>query len=497
MLKLLTSSQMRQADAFTIKSRSIDSMALMETAAEAFVSCFKDEYPNLNSIISIYCGTGNNGGDGLVIARLLEDAGYLVNQVIIARFSEKSSREFDVNFLRLKEYRIPIREITRISELEQENADILIDALLGSGLNKSLSGEWAALVHWLNKLGKNIVSVDIPTGFKAEGPVGKDELAVVSNLTITFQRPKINFFLPESAGIIKTLRVVPIGLDEAFMQKTEGSEFLLMDVDIRKRLKNRSPFSHKGTFGHALIIAGEVETMGAALLSAKACVYSGAGLTTACIPAAGLTALNTRIPEVMAVLRKEGIPLTINWATYQALGVGPGIGISHSAYTLFTQVLREYKRPLVLDADALNLISANYELMQILPEGSVLTPHVKEFDRLFGDHQNWWERIETGKDRAATLGCTIVLKNRYTMIFTSKGKCLFNPTGCASMSTGGMGDVLTGMITSFIAQGYSPEDAAILAVYIHGAAGEQTDDYVVPPSALIKKLPAVISDYLT
>lgn len=498
MLKLLSASQMREADAHTIASKPIASIHLMENASQAFVDLFKEEFPDRTAKISVYCGTGNNGGDGLAIARLLSSQGYENVEVKIARFSGKSTTDFESNFSRLKQSGLSIKEFSQASDAGEEEAGIIIDALLGSGLNKPLSGEWEKLVNWMNGLGKTIVSVDIPTGFKSEGTVDANDIAIHSDLTITFQRPKISFLLPEAADFVQYFEVADIGLDEGFIQNAESPYLMLTGQDVTSRLKARLPFSHKGTFGHALLIAGAAETMGAALLSAEACVYAGAGLTSACIPAEGLTALNTSVPEVMAVIREKDHSLPgVKWDKYQSVAVGPGLGTGEHSLRMLKETLRNFRKPVVIDADALNLIAANYEIMQLVPEFSIFTPHVKEFDRLFGEHKNWWERLGSGIDRAVTLGCTIILKNRYTIIFTSDGKCLFNPTGSPAMASGGMGDVLTGIIASFLAQGYSPSDAAILGVYLHGAAGESLNGYVVPPSRLIEALPETILKYLS
>lgn len=491
MLKLLTAQQMREADAYTIASKGISSIDLMEAASKAFVALFKEEYPDRNLSIAVYCGTGNNGGDGLAIARLLYSAGYNSVQVVIARFSERTTGDFEINYRRLAQLPgLALRELKSASDIQEEPASVIIDALLGSGLNKPLSDQWKELVAWLNRQEKTVIAVDVPAGLPSEGPVNKEDTVLKADLAISFQRPKINFLLPDSASHVRDFRVADIGLDEAFIQKCGGPYYLTEESDVRSRLKARERFSHKGTFGHALLVAGAPETMGAALLASRACLNAGAGLTTACIPSSGLTALNTAAPEIMALLREEPfLQGSVDWGRYQAVGVGPGLGTGRSGLAALEAVLKSFQKAVVFDADALNLLAANYELMQQVPEGSVFTPHLKEFDRLFGKHSNWWSRIETGIDRAATLGCTIVLKNRYTIVFTPEGSCFFNPTGGPSMSTGGMGDVLTGVITSFIAQGYEPAAAALLGVYVHGAAGDTLRGYVVSPSRLIDELP--------
>lgn len=497
MENLLYTEQMRASDAHTIKSVRISSVELMEKAGNAFVNFFVTEYSEKYNKIAIYCGTGNNGGDGLAIARLLHDRGYRDLDVKIIRFSEKSSDDFEANLRALGTCNVPVQEISDAAQLQEEPAVLLIDAMLGSGLHKPLSGKWEELVSKINSWNKKVVAVDMPTGFRAEGPLAAGDCIVRASLAVTFQRPKINFLLPESAYFLEQHRVVDIGLDEEFMQSLSSPYKLIEKTDIACRLLKRSEFAHKGTYGHALLIAGSPETMGAALLSAEACLYAGAGLTTACIPEEGLTALNSRSPEIMALLRKKNLELEFQPAKYTSLAIGPGLGTGDSSLQLLTKVMRSYQKPMVFDADALNLIADNYELVQLLPEGSVLTPHMKEFDRLFGEHKSWWERLETGRDRATTLGCTLVLKNRYTIIFLPDGTCLFNPTGSPAMATGGMGDVLTGIITSFMAQGFKPEDAALLGVYLHGAVGQNTPDYVIPASDLLRKLPSTIASYLT
>ncbi|EOR92612.1 NAD(P)HX epimerase [Arcticibacter svalbardensis MN12-7] len=492
MENILSAAQMRDTDAHTCTTFNLSSLQLMEQASQSFVKAFSRTYPERYLKIAVYCGTGNNGGDGLAIARLLYQEGYNHLDVKIARFSDKSSDDFDANLVDIESSHIPVAELKHAAELDVEEAELIIDALIGSGLNKPLEGELRMLVEKINKLDKVVVAVDIPTGFKSEGAMKLSDTVLVADLVISFQRAKVNFFLPESAGFIREIKVVDIGLNEHYIQSLQTPYYLITQKDITSRLKRRAKFTHKGTYGHALIIAGAPKTMGAALLSAEACMCTGAGLTTACVPEEGLTALNTRVPEVMAILN-ENVNEDLTWKTYQAVGIGPGIGSSPESLALLTKTLKEYNKPVVIDADALNLIGQHHELMQIIPEGSVLTPHVKEFDRLFGEHVSWWDRVVTGIDRAKTMGCTILLKNQYTMIFTRDGKCLFNPTGSPAMASGGMGDVLTGIITSFIAQGYSPEDAVILGAYIHGAAGEEGNDYVVPASSLIKRLPATIA----
>jgi len=492
MQTLLTSIQMRTADAFTIANLPIASIDLMEKAARTFVKSFLADEFDGSKIITIFCGKGNNGGDGLAIAHLLLNNGCENVKVYIVNFSDKQSTDFAINLQRLDESKCKIVVIDKAADLKNIKTDIVIDAILGSGLNKPLTGEYADLVKYINKLNKKVYAVDVPTGFPAEGSIAKDYNGIKAYKTICFQRPKINFFFPESAFATETFEVVDIGLDEAFIQKQKSDFLLVEESDIQAMLKPRKLFSHKGTYGHALIIAGTTNTMGAALLSSMASLHTGAGLTTACIPQSGLTALNTILPEVMALPRDEYTRIE-NPAKYQAIAIGPGLGVSPENEKLIESLLFSQQR-LIIDADALNILGEKPELLEKLPENTVLTPHMKEFDRIFGEHENWWSRLQTAREKAQALKIIIVLKNQFTFICVPEGKIYINPTGNPAMAQGGMGDVLTGIITALIAQDYSPADAAIFACYIHGKAGDNLamDSMVVNASRVAKEISAEI-----
>lgn len=470
MQKLLTSVQMRKADEHAIANLPIASIDLMEKAARAFVQSFlRDEF-DANQNIAVFCGKGNNGGDGLAIAHLLCNNGCENVKVYIVNFSSKQTGDFAINLQRLDESRCKKTIINKASDLKNVKADIIIDAILGSGLNKPLEGEYVDLVKYINKLNKKVYAVDVPTGFLTEGRIPSDYNGIAAYKTICFERPKINFFFPESALATETYEVVAIGLDENFMQKQESDFLLTEKTDIRNMLKTRKLFSHKGTYGHALIVAGNTNTMGAALLSLKACLHTGAGLITACIPPSGLIALNTNLPEVMALPREEYTRIE-NPTKFQAIAIGPGLGLSTENEKLLESLIITNK-PLVVDADALNTLAERPDLIDKLAENSILTPHMKEFDRLFGDHENWWDRVSTAKLQAERLKVVIILKNQFTFICLPNGKIHINPTGNPAMAQGGMGDVLTGAIVAFLAQKYSSAEAAILACYVHGKAGD-------------------------
>jgi hydroxyethylthiazole kinase-like uncharacterized protein yjeF len=470
MKNLLSAKQMRDADAFTIKNKEITSIDLMESAAMAFVKAFAEEVPDHESSIAVLCGRGNNGGDGLAAARLLKDKGYTNVFVYLVAFSDKESEDYKANLKKLEDLWFPMLSLSKAEDLPDLKEEVIIDAVLGSGLNAELKGPYRELAIKVNAMNRRVIAIDVPTGFPAEGELRKDSIYLKADLVICFERPKINFFFPESAAALKHFRVVPIGLDEDFIEQCESTYHLLEASDIRELVKPRDLFTHKGTYGHALIIAGQQQTMGAALLAARACLNAGAGLTTVSIPETGLTALNTSLPEVMYLDRAD--LSAANLQKFNAVAVGPGLGTGKES----TEMLKNtflLNRPLILDADALNIIGNHPELLNHLPSDSVLTPHMKEFDHLFGKHQSWWERLETARKRAVSLNCVIVLKNQFTFIIDQSGSVTLNSTGNPAMAQGGMGDVLTGLIASFAAQGYSAGNAAVIACYLHGKSGDE------------------------
>lgn len=497
MLQLLTSSQTREADAYTIKNKPISSINLMESASRAFVKAFIEEIPDKATHISVYCGTGNNGGDGLATARLLKEQAYDSISVKIMRFSPKESADFKINLDRLKLSGIPLIELSDANHLPKENASVIIDALIGSGLNKALEGDLKTLIIQLNKLKMKVIAVDVPSGFPAEGIIDTSATVLKAKLTITFQQPKINFFFPESAEATERFAVTDIGLDEDFIQSLPGPWKLIEEKDLKGLVKTRKAFSHKGSYGHALIIAGNTRTMGAALLCADACLHSGAGLTTACIPEKGMPALNAYAPEVMTISREE-LESEVNSCKFNSIAIGPGLGTNSNATELVKLALN-FNIPLLIDADALNILAANPELLNKLPANTIICPHMKEFDRLFGISASWWDRINLALRKAKELNLLIILKNRYTFIALPEGDILINPTGNPAMAVGGMGDVLSGMIAAFLAQGYSAKQAAMLGCFIHGKAGDilhqEMGMYSIPPGELTMILPEVIQSF--
>jgi ADP-dependent NAD(P)H-hydrate dehydratase len=305
-------------------------------------------------------------------------------------------------------------------------------------------------------------------------------------------KTRLNDFLPDASA--------PAAAVAGRGMQAEVDFRIIGPDDIRLLFKVRKQFSHKGIYGHALIIAGAPQTMGAALLCAMGCLHAGAGLTTAAIPESGLTALNTLLPEVMYTDRKS-LDEAKGFKSYNTVAIGPGLlpemGSNRKNLTLI-QALWASKLPVVADADMLSFLAKSKQDFRRLAKGSILTPHMKEFDRLFGAHENWWLRIQTAVEQAKKRKITIVLKNRYTFVIHTDGVVYINPTGNPAMAQGGMGDVLTGIITAYIAQGYNSSDAALLGCYFHGLAGDQLADtsFSLTASQLALQLPKTIKDFL-
>lgn len=486
----MTAAQTRDADRYTIEHVPIASIDLMEKASVAFVAAFMRRYPDKHTSILICCGTGNNGGDGLAIARLLQAQGYDGIAVWIARFAARESDDFAANLARLHHTPIPVTEFFPADEFPAIQQHVLIDAVLGSGLNKPLDSDWLRLAQHVNEACCETVAVDVPSGLRSDGIMPDNEPAIHADEVITFHRPKLSFFFPESARAMAAFQVVDIGLDNDFIERLRGDYRLVEATDIQRIYRRRERFSHKGSYGHTLIVAGSGHTMGAALLACGASLYAGAGLTSVSIPEEGLEALNARYPEVMYCPRTEA---ATSVETFDAVAIGPGLGVD---YPQMQSMLTTPATPIVVDADALTFLSENQDILSEIPPRSILTPHMKEFDRLFGPHSSWWDRVQTARKQAAALQLIIILKNRYTFIVLPDGNIAINPTGNPAMASGGMGDVLTGVLVSFLAQGYAPHEAALLGCYLHGLAGDRlftAGMAVVPATRVIAELPYAIA----
>lgn len=495
-MKILSSEQVRAADQYTIKNEPIASIGLMERAASIFCEWFIENFDKQNTV-HIFCGQGNNGGDGLVIARILLKNGYTV-QTSILKLKDKGSPDFEENLKKLKKVKkSQLKIIEKKKDIPKEiEANIIIDALFGSGLDRALKGLPAQLVTQLNLENALKVAVDIPSGLKADE--NSEGVIFMANYTFCFERPKQAFFLAQNAAYVGYWNFRSIGLSKNFISTLKSNNQLITFKEASILLRERSKFSHKGTYGHAMIIGGSHGKSGAVVLATKACMHTGAGLCSAHIPSYATTALHAAIPEAMLsidahkyLVSKVEIPEKVN-----ALGVGPGIGQGEISEAALKELIDNTSLPSVWDADALNLLAKNPDYLKKLPKESILTPHPKEFERLFGETKNNWEQIELLRNKAQELNLVIVLKGAHTAIALPDGNIWWNNTGNPGMATGGSGDVLTGFITGFLAQKYSPEQAAILSVYLHGLAGDLALEALHPNYMLASDLIHYFNDAL-
>ncbi|TNE60442.1 MAG: NAD(P)H-hydrate dehydratase [Bacteroidetes bacterium] len=472
-MKVFSTEQIRNWDQFTITHEPIESLALMNRAAGVFTDWFVTLYPDTERPVCIFAGTGNNGGDGVAVARMLHQLFYRV-KVFVCDFSGKHSADFDAQISALPPNRAVSVQVLRTGDPFPEiDADaVLIDALFGSGLSRPLTGIWAEWIGMLNSLSNEKVAIDLPSGLFADkyspGPFLR------AHRTLTFEAPKLAFFFPESVIATGVWEAVSIGLHPDYAEQTESPYRYLTHEDARSLYRPRQKFSHKGTYGHALLINGSKGKMGAAVLAAGACLRSGAGLLTLHTPQCGYPILQTTVPEAMCSLdtSEEEWTQLPDLHTYTAIGVGCGIGQSPKTAQALKRLLQKASAPLILDADALNLLAAHPNWWQFVPEGSILTPHPKEFERLFGKSTDAFSRNTLQRTKAQEHRIYIVLKGAHTAIAAPDGSCWFNSSGNPGMATGGSGDVLTGLLTGLRAQGYTPLETCLLGVYMHGLAGD-------------------------
>lgn len=474
-MKILPIEKIRLADAYTIKNEPIKDIDLMERAATACFNWIKKKIKKTDSI-SIFCGTGNNGGDGMALARLLSDINNNIN-VYFIKYSDKISDTCKTNYNRLKNIKtIKITDIRPEDNLPNiENSDLIIDAVFGSGLSKAVKGFIADIFNKINKSKAIVVSIDVPSGlFCDKTNIDLDGAVINADYTLTFQFAKFSFLFPENEKFIGNWQVLPIGLHPDFINNTKVENYFIRGNDIKSILKFRRKFSHKGNFGHALLIAGSYGKTGAAVLSTKACLRSGVGLLTTHIPKTGYNILQTAIPEAMTSIDASDkifseLPDLLK---YNAIGIGPGIGRENESQNAFKLLIQNSPVPLVIDADAINILGENKTWIAFLPENSILTPHPKEFERIAGKTNNNFERYNLQREFSIKNKVYIVLKGAHTAISCPDGNVYFNSTGNPGMATAGSGDVLTGIILSLFAQGYSSKQASLLGVFIHGLAGD-------------------------
>ena len=478
-MKIFSAAHTRQLDQATIQEQHLTSAELMERAATAFLSWFCGYLsPAEAGEILVLCGPGNNGGDGLAAARLLHQASYRVRVALLP--AEKQSADWQHNRERLPET-VPIVEISNAQLPEIPPATVVIDALFGTGLTRPLTGLPAVVVAQLNAAHAQVVAIDIPSGLFADAPQSADSVVVQAHHTVSFSLPKLAFLLPQNAGFVGEWHVEDIGLSSQFIADT-ATPWHYTDADtVAGALPARPKFSHKGTFGHALLLAGSRGKIGAAVLAAGGCLRGGVGLLTARVPGCGYDIFQTSVPEAMCLADPQTnfISELPDLTPYQAVGIGPGFGQAEASLAVLRQLLeataeaRPKPLPLVIDADALNLLGQHRKLLELLPANTVLTPHPKEFERLAGPARDDYHRLDLLRDFAQKYRCLVVLKGAYSCLATPAGELHFNGTGNAGMATGGSGDVLTGLLLALRADArLLPLEAVRLGVYAHGRAGD-------------------------
>lgn len=472
-MKIFSTSQVRQLDQYTIQHEPVASIDLMERAADALFEAYTEIFPKGKPVL-IFAGPGNNGGDALALARKLLKLKVDVSVVLL--HNGKLSADGEDNKQRLlsthPEVITESIEKLRISQLKENT--IIVDGLFGSGLSRPLEGIFAEAVNWINQSGYEVLSIDIPSGLQGEKNENLEVPIVKASHTFSLQFPKLAFLLPETASFVGDWTVLNINIHPDAISTTSSNYHLLTKNDLQPHLLKRQKFTHKGDFGHVLIFAGSKDMAGAAILSAKAALRTGAGLVTVHSAASNRVILQSAVPEVIfqSDSDEQWISETGDPDMQQTIAVGPGIRVNDTTTQFLKTLLTKQSKPMILDADALNIIGQNKAWLNHIPEKSILTPHPKEFERLFGPTANSYERMNLASEISQEKKLILILKGAHTEIFLPDGNIIFNSTGNPGMSTAGSGDVLTGMLAALLAQNYQPETAALLGVFLHGMSAD-------------------------
>jgi NAD(P)H-hydrate epimerase len=500
LMKVLKVRQIQDWDRFTIQNEPIASIDLMERASRVFTDWVIAKHIRKKNRILIIVSKGNNGGDGLAVARMLADHGCEVH-VIIFHIQSQASPDFSRNLERLRFKQLAITEIQKGDPLpDLRNYELIIDGIFGSGLTRPVEGYWASLVGHINAQEIPVCAIDIPSGMFADCDTPLGAAVVKADACLSFEVPKLAFFFPSNEQHLNSWELRSIGLLAEFPGIRESKYDVTETLQVAKKLKTRRRFAHKGDFGKLLIAAGKRGMGGAAVLATKAALRSGAGLVFTLSADCNYNILQTSAPEAMFIsgFGDDHLMASPELDKYQALGIGPGLGTHEATRSFLTQALESFDKPMILDADALNIISKEPHLLYKIPKRSILTPHPGEFNRLFGLTNSDAERLELLSAHARELELTIILKGAYTAIARPDGSVSFNTTGNPGMATGGSGDVLTGLLTGLLAQGYSPEDAAVIGVHLHGIAGDlaakDKGQHGLTASDLIHYLPAGLKE---
>ncbi|MDR1500387.1 MAG: NAD(P)H-hydrate dehydratase [Tannerellaceae bacterium] len=479
MIKILSSKDIKALEALTVQKEPVNAEDLVERAAKAFTAVFARRFPATKRVV-VFAGQGGNGADALAIARLLIER-YSFIRVETFFFNAPSghiSETCDVHRGRLKAVRgVVFTEVrSHFNPPALKKDDIVIDGLFGIGLNRELSGGFAGVAGYINSSSATVVAVDIPSGLPADGGWGgtASSFIIRAAVTISFAFPKLSFMMAGSYPFVGEWEVVDIGLDRKSVDEMAASSYLLEAADVTCRLPARRKSDHKGIFGHALLVAGSRQMGGAAILAAGGCMRAGAGKLTVHTTASCAAALLSRVPEAMVSVDGDAPHITYAPAAdgYNAVAVGPGLGLHPGTAAAVRWLLGSVNCPVVVDGDALNMVAGDKNMLSLMPKGSILTPHIKEFDRIAGESASDSERLTKAKALAGRHSLVIVLKGANTAICAPSGDTFFNNTGNPGLATAGSGDVLTGIILGLLAAGCTPLDAAICGAYIHGLAAD-------------------------
>lgn len=468
-MKIFSAEQIRNADTFTILHEPITSLNLMERAAAAITQWILKN-SKTHQKFAVFCGNGNNGGNGFAIARMLYLKGFDVEVFISSQ--PKFSLDAQINLERL----VQISGISVANFQMAKSFDLkdytLIDCLFGTGLSREISGEYKDIIEFLNTFNGPKISVDIPSGLYADVMVNADNTVFNADDTLTFQFWKKSFLHPETGIYCGKVHVLNIGLHEVYIENTPTDLYSVDETLIRTIYKKRADFAHKGNFGKSCLVAGSCSKTGAAIIAVKAALRTGTGLTWILAPECSRIILQISCPEAMFINGGSKCITEISTENDFTVGLGPGIGTDSATQKALLNFIMQQKRPVILDADALNIIAQNPTYLEKIPKNSILTPHPKEFAALFGTSENSFERLELATKKSRELGLIIVLKDHHTQTILPDGKIFYNTSGNSGMAKGGNGDALTGIITALLAQGYAPQDAAVFGVWLHGKAGD-------------------------
>ena len=495
-MQILSAKQIRKIDQLTIEREPISSLDLMERAGTQLVNALLTDTRYKRSEAVLFCGHGNNGGDALVMARQL--SGYDIAVQVIITKAENRSLDNQSNLDRLKEEapQVGIHWFTDFDYAHVSSEALCIDALLGTGVNRPVTGELATAISTVNSLPNRVISIDVPSGLHIDGPSFGP--IIKADLVLTLQTPKLAFLMSDSDPYIGDFSIVDIGLDQEALNAEPTQSFLLTEHMLYPLLLSREKFSHKGNYGHALLVCGSYGKAGAAVLAAKAALRSGLALLTCHLPTQLVAILQTAVPEAMVQADPDPKVFSsiVGIAPYSTLGIGCGLGTDAKSAEGLAILLKMCRSPIVLDADSLNILSENPQLWKDVPKNSILTPHPGEFRRLAGSSTSSWDEWNVQKQLAKKHHVLIILKGAHTKITLPSGVTYFNNTGNPGMASAGSGDVLTGILTGLLARGYPPADAACLGVYVHGLCGDRAEDELgmesMVASDLIRHLPAAL-----